>query len=418
MRYCCDLMEAQVAAGHRVALLYPAGNSMTRQAKLRKKEHGDIISYELYSQNAVPLVFGIRNPDTLNRANDKDVYFRILDDFRPDVVHIHSIQGVGLHFFEEVKRREIRTVFTTHDYYPICLKCNLINSEGSICTGANQNKCAKCNLDSGLTASKAWLAQSRIYKSIKENTVIRMIRNSLKQEMMQESSKEQCITEEQVARFSAAIERSRRIVDLADIIHANSPLSDSYYRKYFPDSDIRMVPITHSGLVFSAIKPVKGGKLDIGYVGGANIYKGYTLLLEALELLNGELDWTLSFYGTPLSDANRYGRKVLCKGFFDSKSAYDVYSKMDLLVVPSIWPETFSFVVTEALCAGTPVICSDNVGASYLLPSECVYNHNSVHELANIIKKISRNEIEFPTPNLEFLDMKLHEKIIEEIYID
>lgn len=36
---------------------------------------------------------------------------------------------------------------------------------------------------------------------------------------------------------------------------------------------------------------------------------------------------------------------------------------MDVLVVPSIWKETFGFVVLEALSYGVPVIVSDNVGA-------------------------------------------------------
>ena len=36
---------------------------------------------------------------------------------------------------------------------------------------------------------------------------------------------------------------------------------------------------------------------------------------------------------------------------------------MDVLIVPSIWKETFGFVVLEALSYGVPVIVSDNVGA-------------------------------------------------------
>ena len=50
-------------------------------------------------------------------------------------------------------------------------------------------------------------------------------------------------------------------------------------------------------------------------------------------------------------------------GKFDSRSIASVYDGMDVLVVPSIWKETFGFVVLEALSYGVPVIVSDNVGA-------------------------------------------------------
>ena len=44
-----------------------------------------------------------------------------------------------------------------------------------------------------------------------------------------------------------------------------------------------------------------------------------------------------------------------------------VFDQIDLLVVPSIWQETFGFVVLEALSYGVPVVISENVGAKDIL---------------------------------------------------
>ena len=44
------------------------------------------------------------------------------------------------------------------------------------------------------------------------------------------------------------------------------------------------------------------------------------------------------------------------KGKFDASTIADVYHAMDVLVVPSIWKETFSLVTLEVLSYGVPVI--------------------------------------------------------------
>ena len=44
-----------------------------------------------------------------------------------------------------------------------------------------------------------------------------------------------------------------------------------------------------------------------------------------------------------------------------------VFAETDLLVVPSICPETFGYVALEALSCGVPVLLSGNVGARDIL---------------------------------------------------
>jgi len=44
-----------------------------------------------------------------------------------------------------------------------------------------------------------------------------------------------------------------------------------------------------------------------------------------------------------------------------------IFDKTDLLIVPSVWYETFGFQVLEALSYGVPVLVSGNVGAQDIL---------------------------------------------------
>ena len=45
----------------------------------------------------------------------------------------------------------------------------------------------------------------------------------------------------------------------------------------------------------------------------------------------------------------------------------DIFDNTDMLVVPSLWYETFGFTVLEALSYGVPVLVSDNVGAKDII---------------------------------------------------
>ncbi len=44
-----------------------------------------------------------------------------------------------------------------------------------------------------------------------------------------------------------------------------------------------------------------------------------------------------------------------------------IFEETDVLIMPSVWNETFGFTVLEALSHGVPVIVSKNVGAKDLL---------------------------------------------------
>ena len=49
-------------------------------------------------------------------------------------------------------------------------------------------------------------------------------------------------------------------------------------------------------------------------------------------------------------------------GRYDHQDLPDILSGVDVVVIPSLWHETFSIVAREALLSGTPVIASE-VGA-------------------------------------------------------
>jgi glycosyltransferase involved in cell wall biosynthesis len=109
----------------------------------------------------------------------------------------------------------------------------------------------------------------------------------------------------------------------------------------------------------------RGPRLRIGYVGTPIWHKGVHVLLDALRRLP-EGSFELDVWGD-LTVAPGYvrglrrraaGLPVRFRGAFARDEAALVYAGMDVLVVPSLWPENSPLVVHEAFLAGVPVVAA------------------------------------------------------------
>ena len=98
----------------------------------------------------------------------------------------------------------------------------------------------------------------------------------------------------------------------------------------------------------------------MGFVGSVAPYKGFRVLCNAMKSM--EVPWRLDVWGNRIKMKIDDGR-IHNRGIFADGSENEVYGGMDVLVVPSLWEETFALVVLEALSHGTPVLVSDTVGA-------------------------------------------------------
>jgi glycosyltransferase involved in cell wall biosynthesis len=101
----------------------------------------------------------------------------------------------------------------------------------------------------------------------------------------------------------------------------------------------------------------------IGFVGTLVWHKGLHVLLEAVRQLPagafelevwGALD-TFPEYTATLQSMARSLPVRFCGAFHNGHGA-DIYSRFDLLVVPSLWPENSPLVIHEAFMAGVPVV--------------------------------------------------------------
>ncbi len=132
------------------------------------------------------------------------------------------------------------------------------------------------------------------------------------------------------------------------------------------------------------------------YVGSLIKLKGVDLLLKALAEIDCK-EWTLTIVGsgcekdslTNLSQDLGIIDKIVFVGSKTNTITKEYINNADLLVLPSR-DDGWGAVVSEALMNGTPVVCSNNSGASSLIKSGergDIFKSDSVTELSHYLKK-------------------------------
>jgi glycosyltransferase involved in cell wall biosynthesis/tetratricopeptide (TPR) repeat protein len=110
-------------------------------------------------------------------------------------------------------------------------------------------------------------------------------------------------------------------------------------------------------------QPNPSGKVRVAHIGGVSQHKGFHLFREALE--QGEfqhLEAVVIDHSLELEEVVReqWGTvPVTLKPKVKQTEISQLYSEIDVLVAPSIWPESYGLVTREALAAGVWVIASN-----------------------------------------------------------
>lgn len=242
-----------------------------------------------------------------------DGFSRILDDFRPDVVHLHNIHSyLSPVVAQAAHQRGIRVVWTMHDYKLICPTYACLR-DGKPCELCFRRKSAvlsrRCMKGSRAASLLAWMEALYWNRKKVERLVDRFISPSL-------FLKEKMVS----AGFSAAqIEVAPNFVDMH--------------------------------------MPVVRTKEDYYcYVGRLSVEKGVEMLLRAA----GGLPYRLKVIGGgTMSDylKKQYPhRHIEFLGQLSHEQLLPIVQRARFSVIPSIWYENNPLGVIESLCLGTPVL--------------------------------------------------------------
>jgi glycosyltransferase involved in cell wall biosynthesis len=178
--------------------------------------------------------------------------------------------------------------------------------------------------------------------------------------------------------------RDRSTVFLGGARRVVAPSTDAAarMRRHFPALRPAVVPLEDDNGVADPPRPrARSGICRVCTVGAITVHKGYDVLLAcARDAAERDLPMEFVVVGHTIDDARLLATgRVFVTGRFTPEEAVPLIRAQDasMAVLPSIWPETWSFALTELWRAGLPVAAFDfgapaerirRTGRGFLLP--------------------------------------------------
>jgi glycosyltransferase involved in cell wall biosynthesis len=277
--------------------------------------------------------FLVQQPAALEGAIVESNFARLLAGSDIDVVHFQHLTGYGtLHMPFIAKALGKRVVLTMHDYYLMCPEYNLIHPNMTRCGKAmaseHDEDCFRC------------LGSKRFVKDESRSV---MLHEYLAERRM----------------------LMRRIVDEVDAIVAPSSFVRDQVRRAFGERAAEKVRVIPHGVDVDrpSPRPEPAAVLRVGFLGNMSDRKGAHVLLAAASEMRDQPVRFQVFGGVPpafIRPAQREG--LILRGTYEPEQLPELLSEVDVVVIPSIWDETYCLTVSEAQAMGVPVVAAD-VGA-------------------------------------------------------
>lgn len=255
----------------------------------------------------------------------------VLEEASPDLVHIQHLMGLPVALVRSIQRRGLPYVITLWDYWWVCANAQLLtNYSQQVCDGPQAGlNCARCVL--------ARADHPRLWPALPPVAGLLAWRNHLLRQVMKAASG-----------LIAPTEFVRR-----------------WYTTHGAPTERLLVipPGLKRAAVVSRQRQRPNGPVRFAYIGGLSWQKGIHILVEAFGGIRGAGElWIAgdeSFdpaYVARLRAQSTPGVRFL--GRLTREEVWETLAQVDVVVVSSLWYETFSFIVSEAFAAGAPVVAS------------------------------------------------------------
>jgi glycosyltransferase involved in cell wall biosynthesis len=297
-------------------------------------------------------VTGVTTPDEpdidarITDAGMGAAFASCLDRFMPNIVHFHCIQRLTLTVCDVAKMRGIPYYVTVHDGWWISDTQFLVDSCGAL----DLYDYAKP------VAERARLGANRF---------IRMTH---------------C---------------AEALSGAAKVLAVSKRFAELYER-----CGVRHVAVTENGVPSLAVTSRTAsprGRVRLAHVGGASLHKGYNVFKAAVMLsqfknleilivdhaLQRGVEYRSSWGATPV----RFRAKL------PQTEVADLYRDIDVLIAPSVWPESYGLVVREALQAGCWVVTSDRGALGQDVDAGCghIVSVDTCRDLQDVLRRIDAN---------------------------
>ena len=279
----------------------------------------------------------------------------IIDKYGISIVHIDSQVGHTFDVFHVPKSKNIPLICTVHDYFYICPTFHLVDKNGDFC-----GICKKGEENHACLSHHAYL-----YSKFNGNDLgkFREVFSSL--------------------------------LNNVDVYVFPSVAAKALFTGFYRIEDERCRVIYHGTFIqknMHTLPSRHGRNLRVGILGSMLKHKGMDSISSIIKELK---EYPIDFYhfgdgdltGANLSRMGRYDRDKIVS-MLQSK-------QIDVILLLSTWPETFSYTLTESIAANVPVIVSD-MGALAERVAEhdigWLVDYRDIDGICDLLLRLSRDE--------------------------
>lgn len=213
------------------------------------------------------------------------------------------------------KKTGAKVSFRGHDLFCICPTVNMLNTENIYCACEDISVCEKCLLSN--KNSEINRLNIHEWRSAWQNF------------------------------FAQAVDEA--------VVFSQSTFD--LYAKYYPETVKLMTIIPHAVPALRKVNIAPHSGLNIILLGNIHINKGYLILKKMADLLKEYPDVQITVVGTVLKPL----KQIEVTGSYQVNDLPEIMEKYlaDIIFIPSVWPETFSYTTSEVISMDLPVACFD-----------------------------------------------------------
>ncbi len=301
--------------------------------------------------------------DTYRNQTIGQLACRLMDEMRPDVAHVHHLTCLSTTIVESLAARSIPCILTLHDYWMMCHRGQLLDTNYRLCAGPRE--CSAC-IGPAAPAGRAAFLAGRALRTLERMTAgewtgIRRAAVAIGRALP--------ATRHDDRESQARLQHMQDVCGMvARFLAPSRHLRDRFVAFGIPAERITLAPYGFDHEPFACLERTRSTQLRVGFLGSLMISKAPHVLLEAVERLPpGAVSVDLFGAVTAYHGDDGY-RQVLepllarvparVHGSLPHESVAHALGTLDVLVVPSIWPENSPLVIREAFLAGVPVLAS------------------------------------------------------------
>ncbi len=350
--------------GYQLGVFYamPKVNRQEPEYSMDIDFDGDIILYGLYNR---PAIFTDQNHPE-REINDEQInrkFREVLDDYKPELVHYHNFHGLTMSIADEVKLRNIPSLFTTHNYYIIDPNLYMINNDLSLWNNTD--------LISNSQSVNDNPEKFELYKQRSEKA--RKLINEVIDLTIPVSTRQKKLFEE----FGCNSEKMK-------VVHQANSIVDK---------------LSASETIITSQNRDIALPMRFGFIGGVMPHKGVHYIALAAQYFDKSLaEFHIFGFVSPeyMNVLRQIDKKenLIFHNEYKIEDLEEIGLKIDISIVPSIWEDCAPLVILELLALKLPVIGA-NIGGipDFIIENEngFLYKYNSLEDLVRTIDKCIRN---------------------------